>query len=167
MCLEMAVSCLPAGGESAPGSSLCCVWPVLWAPLEGRGSVTTYTLPRSFSSVAGVGCPKLTWLRKKASSLEKPGSRGVPLAVGNPPLASFLLHAIFPFSIRVSPMKKKNLTHGDPQVPIVGRPPYLNQSSYRSLGPIAGRARLQNRTWSFRLIRLLQGWGGTRPGLCG
>ncbi|KAH9616997.1 hypothetical protein KSS87_010716 [Heliosperma pusillum] len=29
MCLEMDVSCLPAGGESAHGLSLCCVWPVL------------------------------------------------------------------------------------------------------------------------------------------
>ena len=40
-------------------------------------------------------------------------------------------------------------------MPIVGRPPYLNQSSYQSLSPNAGKARLQNRTWSFRLIRLL------------
>ncbi|KAK7395786.1 hypothetical protein VNO78_16356 [Psophocarpus tetragonolobus] len=44
------------------------------------------------------------------------------------------------------------------RVPVVGRPPYLNQSSYRSLGPIAGKARLQNRTWSFCLIRLLYRW---------
>nr|GFA29215.1 pentatricopeptide repeat-containing protein [Tanacetum cinerariifolium] len=39
------------------------------------GSVTTYTLPftpyhRAFSSVAGFGGPKLTWLRQKASSLK-------------------------------------------------------------------------------------------------
>ena len=53
-------------------------------------------LHRAFSSVAGFGGPKLTWLRQKASS-PKPGSRGVPLAVGRSPLASLLWHAMFPF----------------------------------------------------------------------
>ncbi|VFQ84421.1 unnamed protein product [Cuscuta campestris] len=65
MCLEMAVSCPPAGGESAPGSSLC--------PLGtfGRQGVLQRTrFHRAFSSVAGFGGPKLTWLRQKASSLK-------------------------------------------------------------------------------------------------
>lgn len=67
MCLEMAVSCPPAGGESAPRSSSAASGPSsrhLWK----AGSVTTF--PRSFSSVAGFGGPKLTWLCQKASSLE-------------------------------------------------------------------------------------------------
>lgn len=73
MRLEMAVSCPPAGGESAPGRSAASGPSSrhLWK----AGSVTTYTLPftpyhRAFSSVAGFGGPKLTWLRQKASSLK-------------------------------------------------------------------------------------------------
>ena len=74
MCLEMAVSSPPAGGESAPSR---------WSPrsaasgpssrhLWKAGSVTTYTLPPSFSSVAGFGGPKLTWLRRYAPHLQSP-----------------------------------------------------------------------------------------------
>lgn len=79
MCLEMAVSCPLLVGNALPGRR-CASGPSsrhLWK----AGSVTTSTLPRSFSSVARFGGPKLTWLRQKASS-PKPGSRGVPLAVG-------------------------------------------------------------------------------------
>lgn len=142
---------LPGRRFAASGPSSRHLWKA--------GSVTTYTLPPSFSSVAGFGGPKLTWLRQKASS-PKPGSRGVPLAVGNSPPRLALVTCYV--SLLHSQVKgeshafvDRGLTHRALQVPIVGRPPYLNQSSYRSLGPIAGKARLQNRTWSFSLIRLL------------
>jgi hypothetical protein len=75
MCLEMAVSCPPPPvGNPLPGRRSAASGPSsrhLWK----AGSVTTYTLPftpyhRAFSSVAGFGGPKLTWLRQKASSLK-------------------------------------------------------------------------------------------------
>ncbi|KAI3476874.1 hypothetical protein L1887_61549 [Cichorium endivia] len=75
MCLEMAVSCPPRrwGIRSRVVALLRLARPSrhLWK----AGSVTTYTLPftpyhRAFSSVAGFGGPKLTWLRQKASSLK-------------------------------------------------------------------------------------------------
>ncbi|KAI3476474.1 hypothetical protein L1887_61951 [Cichorium endivia] len=58
---------LPGRRSAASGPSSRHLWKA--------GSVTTYTLPftpyhRAFSSVAGFGGPKLTWLRQKASSLK-------------------------------------------------------------------------------------------------
>ncbi|KAI3666643.1 hypothetical protein L1987_88824 [Smallanthus sonchifolius] len=74
MCLEMAVSSPPPVGNPLPGRRSAASGPSSRQPLEA-GSVTTYTLPftpyhRAFSSVAGFGGPKLTWLRQKASSLK-------------------------------------------------------------------------------------------------
>lgn len=72
MCLEMAVSCPPRrwGIRSRVVALLR-----LARPLGTFGRQGTYTLPftpyhRAFSSVAGFGGPKLTWLRQKASSLK-------------------------------------------------------------------------------------------------
>lgn len=55
-------------------------------------------LHRAFSSVAGFGSPKFTWLCQKASSLKARLARR-PSRSRVPNLASFLWHAIFPFSI--------------------------------------------------------------------
>ena len=52
-------------------------------------------LHRAFSSVAGFGGPKFTWLRQKASSLEARLARR-PSRSRVPNLASLLWHAMFP-----------------------------------------------------------------------
>lgn len=109
----------------------------------------------------------LGFVKRPHLSKSAPGSRGTSRKV-NPRLVFLTCYcslfqkgefydrrSAFAMLFDALRVEERNLTCGDPQVPIVGRPPYLNQSSYRSLGPIAGKARLQNRTWSFRLIRLL------------
>ena len=86
---------LPGRRSAASGPSSRHLWKA--------GSVTTYTLPftpyhRAFSSVAGFGGPKLTWLRQKASSLKARLARR-PSRSRVPNLASLLWHAIFPLFI--------------------------------------------------------------------
>ena len=97
MCLEMAVSCPPAGGESAPGSASGPSSRHLWK----AGSVTTYTLPRSFSSVAGFGGPKLTWLRQKASSLEARRARRPSRSRESPPRLALVTCYLSPLHSQV------------------------------------------------------------------
>ena len=62
MCLEMAVSLIPAGavGNPLPGRRRSAASGPSSRHLWKAGSVKTYTLPPSFSSVAGFGCPKWT-----------------------------------------------------------------------------------------------------------